>query len=247
MAYTRMKKLISLVILLMLGVFYAFSTIFPKSESSEITFPLTEELQGQVIPLDTALFRYPYRIRVNEDRVVIEDLHGIDHFFHFFTYPDFRYLSYFGQRGQGPEEMVTVDDCRWLGKSFWGLDNIKSELVRWEFDESRIQMLRKERVKLDKAIFRAFDFLFYKNRSVLIPNFSGDTRFCQVDSNGKLIKKWGEIPTENRKALKEMPHAFGQGWSSFIDYSPKSETLVAVTQLGEVLEISKVLLRFDER
>ena len=34
-----------------------------------------------------------------------------------------------------------------------------------------------------------------------------------------------------------MPHAFGQGWSSFIDYSPKSGTLVAVTQLGEVMEI----------
>ena len=232
-----MKNPISLVVLLFLGILTAFTTISPKTEPSEITFPVTEELQGQVIPLDTALFRYPYRLRVNEDRVVIEDLHGINHFFHLFTYPDFRYLSSFGQRGQGPEEMVTVDDCRWLGKSFWGLDNSKSELVRWDFDENRTRMLHRERVKLDKATFRAFDFVFYKNGSVLIPNFSGDTRFCQVDRNGKLVKKWGEIPSENLKAYKESPHAFGQGWSSFIDYSPKSETLVAVTQLGEVLEI----------
>ena len=232
-----MKKPISLVVLLVLGIFYAFTTIPPKAKLSEISFPVMEKLQGQVIPLDTTLFRYPYRLRVNEDRVVIEDLHGVDHFFHLFTYPDFRYLSSFGQRGQGPEEMITVDDCRWLGKSFWGLDNSKSELVRWDFDENCTRMLHKERVKLDKATFRAFDFVFYKNGSVLIPNFSGDTRFCQIDRNGKLVKKWGEIPTENQKALKESPHAFGQGWSSFIDYSPKSETLVAVTQLGEVLEI----------
>ena len=232
-----MKKLISLIVLLVLGGLYAFSAIFPKAEASKITFPVREELQGQVIPLDSALFRYPYRLRVNGDRVVMEDLHGMDHFFHLFTYPDFRYLSSFGQRGEGPEEMLTVEDCRWLGNSFWGLDNIKSELVRWDFDENRTQMIRKERVKLDKATFRAFDFVFYKNSSVLIPNFSGDSRFCQVDRNGRLIEKWGEIPTGNKEALKEMPHAFGQSWSSFIDYSPKSEILVAVTQLGEVLEI----------
>ena len=232
-----MKKVINLFVLLFLGGLYALTAISTKIEYDEIIFPATEELQGQVIPLDTALFRYPYRLRMNKDRVVIEDLHGLDHFFHLFTYPDFRYLSSFGQRGQGPEEMITVDDCRWLGNSFWGLDNVKSELVRWDLDESRTKMLRKERVKLDKATFRAFDFVFYENNSILIPNFSGDTRFCQVDRNGKLIKKWGEIPTENQKSLKEMPHAFGQGWSSFIDYSPKSETLVAVTQLGEVVEI----------
>ena len=232
-----MKKLISLFILLGILILYAFTGISRQVDYPEIDFPVTEVLRGQVVPLDTALFHHPYRFRVKDDRVVIEDLHGIDHFFHLFTYPDFRYLFSFGQRGEGPGEMLTVDDCRWLGNSFWGLDNIKSELIRWDFDESRNQMIRKEKVKLDKATFRAFDFVFYRNNSVLIPNFSGDTRFCEVDKDGKLIKKWGEIPAENQKALMEAPYAFGQGWSSFIDYSPKSGVLVAVTQLGEVLEI----------
>ena len=77
-----MKKLISLIVLLVLGGLYAFSAIFPKAEASKITFPVREELQGQVIPLDSALFRYPYRLRANVDRVVMEDLHGMDHFFH---------------------------------------------------------------------------------------------------------------------------------------------------------------------
>ena len=161
-----MRKLISLIVLL--GIFSVY--VFTKSSSemgySEIVFPKTEELKGSVVPLDSVLFRYPYRFRVNEDRVVIEDLHGVDHFFHLFTYPDFRYLSSFGQRGQGPEEMKTVDDCRWRGNSFWGLDNIKSELIRWDFDEGRNRMIRKETVKLDKATFRAFDFVFYRNNSV---------------------------------------------------------------------------------
>ncbi len=232
-----MKKFLTLALFMVVLGFYAFTKTSSKMAYPEITFPKKEELQGRIVPLDTALFRYPYRFRVKGDRVIVEDLHGVDHFFHLFTYPDFRYLSSFGNRGEGPEEMLTVDDGRWLGESFLGLDNIKSELVRWRFNKDKSQMLRGERIKLDKATFRAVDFVPYRNSSFLIPNYSGDTRFCQVDGNGKLIQKWGEIPTDKPKLLKQNSHAFGQGWRSFIDYSPKSGILVAATQLGEVLEI----------
>lgn len=232
-----MKKLISLSVLLVVMVAYAFTDTSPKTEYSEITFPVSEELQGRVIPIDSVYFRYPYRLEVRGDRVVIEDLHGPDYFYHLFTYPEFRYLHSFGQRGEGPEEMQTVDDFRWDGQTLWALDNIKSELVRWELNDSRDKMLRKERIKLDKATFRALDIVPFQNNSFLIPNYSGNSRFCQVDRNGKLIKKWGEIPTERKKDLQKYPYAFGYGWRSFIDYSPKTGTLVAATQLGEVLEI----------
>ena len=182
-----MKKLISLAVLLVVLVLYAFTRISPKAEHSEITFPLTEELQGRVIPLDSVFFRYPCRLEVRDDRVVIEDLHGPDHYYHLYTYPDFRHLHSFGQRGEGPEEMQTVDDFFWNGQTLWALDNIKSELVRWELNDSRDKMLRVECIKLDKATFRALDIVPFQNNSFLIPNYSGDSRFCQVvDSNRKV-------------------------------------------------------------
>ena len=232
-----MKKLISISVFLIVVALYAFTKGSPKTEHSEIIFPVTEELQGRVVSIDSVFFRYPYRLEVWGDRVVIEDLHGPDHFYHLFTYPDFRYLHSFGQRGEGPEEMQTVDDFRWDGQTLWALDNIKSELVRWELNDTRDKMLRTERIKLDKATFRALDIVPFLNNSFLIPNYSGDSRFCQVDRNGKLIKKWGEIPTERKDDLQKYPYAFGYGWRSFIDYSPNTGTLVAATQFGEVLEI----------
>ena len=235
-----MKKLISFSVFLVVVAVYAFTKSSPKPEHSEITFPVKEELQGRVTPLDSVFFRYPYRLEVRDDRVVIEDLHGPDHFYHLFTYPDFRYLHSFGQRGEGPEEMQTVDDFRWDGQTLWALDNIKSELVRWELNDSRDRMIRTERIKLDKATFRALDIVPYQDNSFLIPDYSGDTRFCQVDRNGKLIKKWGEIPTERKGDLQKYPYAFGYGWRSFTDYSPNTGTLVAATQFGEVLEIWNV-------
>ena len=235
-----MKKLIGLIILLGTMVVYAFTQSFSKADHSEITFPVTEELKGRTIPIDSAMFRYPYRLEVRGDRVVIEDLHGPDHYYHLFSYPNFRYLSSFGKRGEAPDEMQTVDDFFWNGQTLWALDNIKSELVRWELNDSRDKMIRSERIKLDKATFRALDIVPFQNNSFLIPNYSGDSRFCQVDRFGKLIKKWGEIPTDRKKDLQKYPYAFGYGWISFIDYSPKIGTLVAATQLGEVLEIWNV-------
>ena len=235
-----MRKLINIAVLLGVIAFYACTKTSFKAGHSEITFPLAEELQGRVMPIDSIFFRYPYRLEVRDDRVVIEDLHGPDYYYHLFTYPDFRHLHSFGQRGEGPEEMQTVDDFRWDGQTLWALDNIKSELVRWELNDSRDKMLRTECIKLDKATFRALDIVPFQNNSFLIPNYSGDSRFCQVDRNGKLTQKWGEIPTDRKDDLQKYPYAFGYGWRSFIDYSPKTGTLVAATQFGEVLEIWNV-------
>ena len=232
-----MKKLIGLLVLMGIVAFYAFIQPFSKANHSEISFPITEKLKGRTIPIDSAMFRYPYRLEVRKDRVVIEDLHGPDYYYHLFSFPDFHYLSSFGKRGEAPDEMQAVDDFFWNGQPLWALDNIKSELVRWELNKNRDGMIRSERIKLDKATFRALDIVPYQNNSFLIPNYSGDSRFCQVDRNGKLIKKWGEIPTERKEDLQKYPYAFGYGWRSFIDYSPKTGTLVAATQFGEVLEI----------
>ena len=232
-----MKKLISLLVLVgILGV-SSFTLMVPKTQYSEITFPVTEELKGRTIPIDSVMFRYPYRMEVRKDRVVIEDIHGPDYFFHLFSFPDFRYLSSFGKRGEAPDEMLTANDFCWNGQTLWALDNIKSELVRWELNKSRDDMIRSERIKLDKVTFRALEIVPFENNTFMIPNYSGDSRFCQVDRNGKLLKKWGEIPADDKNGLKKLPHVFGQGWRSFTDYSPKTGTLVAATQLGEVLEI----------
>ncbi len=71
-------------------------------------FPETRSLMGRVLPLDTAVFRYPFRIRVQGDKAVVLDLHGTDHFFHVFSYPQGHYLSSFGKRGEAPHEMISA-------------------------------------------------------------------------------------------------------------------------------------------
>ena len=53
-------------------------------------FPQERELRGEVIELDTALLRYPFRIRIEGDKAIVMDLHGLDHYGHLFQYPSFQ-------------------------------------------------------------------------------------------------------------------------------------------------------------
>ena len=200
-------------------------------------FPQTRELKGTVISLDTALFRYPFRIRVRGDKAVVMDLHGTDYFCHTFSYPDFHYISSFGKRGESPVEQISVENIRWQGESWWALDANKSELTRFSYDLSGDSLFRQESVNLDKNILRALDFVMLDDSTFIIPDYSGDSRFCWVNRKGRVLYRMGTIPSSNEDAMKHARPALAQAWRSFIDYNPHNGVLAAVTQLGEVFEV----------
>ena len=102
------------VMLLFLPLLYACQS--EKSDKTLYTdFPESIDLQASTIEIDTAVFRYPFRIRVHGDYAVILDLHNADNFYHLFTYPDMHYLTGFGKKGDSPEENLAGDDVRWVG------------------------------------------------------------------------------------------------------------------------------------
>lgn len=220
--------------------FFSLSSCSQKSSDNKIAyadFPQTIELKGKVIPLDTALLHYPFRIDVQGDKVVVMDLHGTDYFFHAFHYPDFHYFASFGKRGEAPEELLTAEGFRWNGVFLWTLDAGKSQLTRFDLNMSGDSQPSKETVSLDKDLLRVLDFVQYDDSTFIIPDYSGDNRFCWVNRQGKLLQKVGEIPSANKDALTDARPALAQAWRSFIDYNPRNGILAAVTQLGEVLEV----------
>lgn len=200
-------------------------------------FPQERELRGEVIELDTALLRYPFRIRIEGDKAIVMDLHGLDHYEHLFQYPSFQYLSSFGRRGDSPTEMLSMENFRLHNHGVWTLDANKSELTRLDFSSSGDSLLRDEAVTLDEDILRPLDFTIYNDTTFIIPDYSGENRLCRVNCNGKLIDKIGSIPTVNKEALKNARPALAQAWRSFLDYNPNNGILAAVTQLGEVVEV----------
>lgn len=206
--------------------------VLPYSE-----FPQEKELKGEVIELDTALFRCPFRIRVGGDKAIVMDLHGIDYYAHLFQYPSFRYLSSFGRRGDSPTEMLSIENVRFYNHQVWILDANKRELTRLGFSSSSDSLLRDEAVTLDEDILRPLDFAIYNDTTFIIPDYSGKNRLCWLNDDGKLVKKIGAIPSINNQALRKARPALAQAWRSFIDYNSHNGVLAMVTQLGEVLEV----------
>ena len=229
-----LKQISSFFLFLLL---FTACTFIPQREGEEYgDFLETKRLTAVTHVLDSALFRYPFRIKMDGDRAVVLDLHGFNHYFHLFHYPDFSYITSWGKSGNSPEEMLSPENMRWDSGALWTLDANKSEISRFQFGLEGLP-IREKSIKLDKNIPRVLDFTLYGDSAFIIPDYSGENRFSIIDSRGNLIKKFGSIPTVNAKALIKSGPAFAQAWRSFIDYNPCNGVLAAVTQLGEVLEI----------
>lgn len=200
------------------------------------SFPDEKALRAQVISLDTALFRYPFRITVKDSIALVLDLHNADHFFHAFSYPDWKHIVSFGKRGEGPEEMQSGEKVQFNSPdSVWILDANKMEITRWSISRANHSAKRAEAIKLDKALVRTLDFC-KTNSGFLTTNYLGEFRYNEVSNEGKLTKSDGYIPTETDYEEISLP-ALAQAWRTFIGYNPNNGILAMVTQLGEVLEI----------
>lgn len=211
-----------------------------KVESNAITESSDAEvLKGEIIPIDTAIFRYAYRMRVQDDKAVVLDLHNADYYYHVFTYPGFEYISSFGKRGEGPGESIYAENIRLDGQNrAWVLDSGKGRMYQYSgIAKNEIPKLEKD-ILLDKKLFRSLDFDMSDSNTVVIPDYSGENRFSWADlSTGGLLCKSNQIPVSDQNMLKQSAPAVAQGWRSFISLSPDKRILVAVTQFGDRLDI----------
>lgn len=207
-----------------------------KDVTTYTDFPQTVELRAETVPIDTALFRYPFRIRTQGDTVVVMDLHGADHFFHAFTGEGLDYLSSFGKRGEAPTEVISAENIRLCPDGWWMLDSGKGKLSRLNASNHWTDPVAEVTLN-EKDILRPLDFARDEEGRFLVPDYSGEARFCLADRHGQLLQRLGTIPTANEEALRNARPALAQAWRSFIDYNPHNGLLVAATQLGEVLEI----------
>ena len=209
----------------------------PGDINQYASFNITERRKAETISLDTAVFRYPFRVSVKKDKAWIMDLHNPDNYYHAFSYPGFRYLGSFGHKGQAAGEMLSAETFRYQQADFvWTLDANKAQLVRWSSDDGWMNARQKETINLEQGIIRALDFIIYNDSTFIIPDYSGKNRLCWVNRQGKIVKRSGRIPSEKQYSEgARIPLA--QAWRSFMDYNPRNGILALATQLGEVLEV----------
>lgn len=221
-----------LIIYIIFCIFFISCT--NESHNRYTAFEKSYSLTSEIVNIDSLYLRYPFRIKHRDSIAMILDLHHPEYFYHLFSYPEFKHKYSFGKRGQAPSEILSAENFRFFcHKGMYGLDANKNRLTEVSFENENEPILNKE-ITLDKDILRALDFVIYNDSCFIIPDYSGKYRFHFVDSNGKIKKSHGKIPSKKHKNGNV---ALAQAWRSFIDYNPNNQILAMVTQLGEVLEI----------
>lgn len=191
-------------------------------------------LQAKSISCDSVYLRYPYRVEINDSLAVILDLHPDSCFLHAFTYPEWRYVTSFGVRGEGPEDILSAERVRISSPdSVWVLDSNRCQITRWRISNGNAE--RVEEIPLDDRLIRTLDFCKTAD-GFLVTDYTGNYRYHVLDQYGKIKQSVGSIPTE-KNISDENSMALAQAWRSFMDYNPKNGVLAMVTQLGEVMEI----------
>ena len=112
------------------------------------TFPDEKMVATQEISIDSAFFRYPYRVAVKDSIAIIMDLHNDSHYFYAFTYPEWKPIAPFGKRGEAPGEMLSAEMFQFSAlDSVWTLDANRMLITRWSVSPTDKTVLRKEEIR----------------------------------------------------------------------------------------------------
>lgn len=204
--------------------------------SSDYTFPKTVYLHSEELATDGVYMRYPFRIRQTDSCLYIMDLHASEYYCHQFSYPEMNHITSYGKKGEAPGELLDAENIRFDSEgNLWILDANKKKIVCLTSLAGTNSMVNMQDIPLSNDLVRALDFCFYNDSLLIIPDYTGKSRFCFIDRQGAIVKWLGNIPLREETDLA--PMALAQIWRSFIHYNPSNGVLAMVTQLGEVLEI----------
>ena len=218
-------------ILLAIAIFLIGCTGVTKSRQ----FVEERVLTSYPVPVDTFLLRYPYRITVREDVILVMDLHPEKDYLHAFSLHSGKHITSFGRRGQAGDEMLSAENFRFNSPdSIWILDANRMNIVRWSLSTCYAVAEQEEVINLDKSLVRILDFCL-TDSGFIVPGYLGENRYHFVNMKGNAFGAAGMIPAKESKRAN--PIALAQGWRSFFALNPAGNMLAVATQLGEVLEI----------
>lgn len=193
-------------------------------------------VQSEEIKCDSIFLHYPYRVEIKDSLAIILDLHPESYYLHAFTYPEWKHITSFGKRGEGPGEVLLAERVRICSPdSVWVLDSNRRQILRWRISSLLGIAEQVEEIVLDDHLIRTLDFC-KTNDGFLVTDYTGNYRYHVLDLQGKIKESVGYIPSK-KNVNDAGKTALAQAWRSFMDYNPNDGILAMMTQLGEVIEI----------
>lgn len=214
-------------LLLHLCLLFSCNALPPGSE-----FPDTIQYVSEEQVTDGVYMRYPFRIRKNDSCLYVMDLHASGYYCHQLCCPEMKLIASYGKRGEAPEELLDAENIRLdaTGRLYM-LDANKKKIQTWMPPDAQSS----KSISLSEDLVRTLDFCFYQDSLLIVPDYTGESRFCIINQKGEIVERRGSIPLREEHEISTV--ALAQIWRPFLDYKPSNGVLALVTQLGDVLEI----------
>ena len=207
-----------------------FLSVSIASCNSDKNIP-TIDIKGENAICEIPFMRFPYRIDLNNEHLIVLDMASDSMFYHIIKFPELKYQYSIGKRGSGPNEIVLPTPFQFYNDKLYLMDGINSKLMCFQKNDENIYTLQQKK-ELDAS--RSVDFVVANDSVVYIENLNGDSRFIKYVN--KKTEKLFSIPrASNSENLNSAELALI--WRSFMAYNSKLNKLALVTQIGDVLEI----------
>lgn len=186
------------------------------------------KLKGNSLDIDFPFMRYPYRVDLDSNRMVLFDLASDSLLYHIVSYPDFQYCYSLGKKGDAPMEITLSTPCQIKDGYLMILDGAKGDLYRYKMDRLLSASFEKQQ-KL--PVMRTVDFVCKNDSTIIVEDMSGECRLLEIAPS--YTKKLFSIPSDNAKKNA----TDGYLWRSFMTYNPALDMIALASQFGNVLEI----------
>ena len=178
---------------------------------------------------DIPFLRFPYRIDVSDDYLVLFDMASDSMFYHILRYPDLTYLQSIGKKGNAPDEITLPTPFQIYKNKIVLMDGVKSNLFYYADSISgRFTLTDNCKMELNRTI----DFVVADDSTVYAEDLSGNSRIIKVSHSKQ--EMMFDIPVE---ASDKKSADIAYLWRSFMAYNARLEKLALVAQSGDVLEI----------
>ena len=213
----------------LLFVILLFTHITSCDSDKEIP---TIDIKGNNAICEIPFMRFPYRIGLNKEQLIILDMASDSMFYHVIKYPELKYQYSIGKRGSGPNEIVLPTPFQFYNDKLFLMDGINSKLMCFQQNDENIYTLQQ---KKELGSSRSVDFVIVNDSVTYIENLNGDSRI--IKHTNKKAEKMFSIPSavSNREDFNSVELALT--WRSFMTYNGNLNKLALVTQMGDVLEI----------
>ncbi|WP_251619696.1 BF3164 family lipoprotein [Odoribacter lunatus] len=200
--------------------------------------PKVIKLSSEVLLKESEVFmKYPYKVKVLDSLVFLWDLHGVNKFFHIYSFPDLKYIISFGSKGKGSNELVNAGGFVVDKGKMFVFDSFKADLYIYSIDS----LLHGSTTPLQVVAYPpecipVLAFTKVEDKFAIL-SFDGKDRVIFADSIGHVLERRYNYPIDKEVSVPLYQNFLASLWDSFLDYNPQNKILSLATKLGDVLEI----------